>query len=150
MFVTIPVQVYHAHRQHPNKVLDDPAALKEMLETDNGFRFFQMYLATELSLENLLFYQAVKEWKDQTSQQSITEKQSARLARAIYETYLTKTYFQVNVSSTVTSRLASRFESEAAKFPTSVFDEAKDQVFNLMVRYLMLHVHRSWSHTSTG
>ena len=134
MFITIPVQVYHAQRQSKSRVLDDPSDLAEILDTDNGYRFFQMYLATELSLENLLFYQAVKEWKLQTSHNTITEKESIRLARIIYETYITKTLFEVNVSSKVVNTLTARFTKNDCEIPLDVFDEAQDQVFQLMVR----------------
>ena len=141
MFITIPLQLYYARRHHRTTAgtyANNKAALREMLRTDNGYTFFQLYLATELSLENLLFHEAVREWKIRTEHHTITDAQSAALAKAIFETYLNRKHFHVNVSFACSNAVAKSFATMGDQVKLDVFDEAQAQVFDLMVSILTI------------
>ena len=54
----VPLQLYKSSqpvRAHPGK-------LSEVLNDANGLHYFGLYLATELSLENLMFWMTVNKW----------------------------------------------------------------------------------------
>ena len=54
----VPLQL----RLSSRPVRESGGKLKKLLEDPNGRHYFGLYLATELSLENLMFYMSVKDW----------------------------------------------------------------------------------------
>ena len=67
------------------KVRDqEPSALHELLNNERGQKFFELYLATELSLENLLFYRSVQRWKKKYQEGSVETSEEATLILDLY------------------------------------------------------------------
>ena len=130
IFVTFPLQLYYA-RQISKGRFQEKSALQEILSNERGYRFFQLYLATELSLENLLFYSAVDEWKKKCLDQ---DDDTDATARSLFKTYFTRgNILEVNVSSTAVDRLKAEFATRNSSFPLTIFDETQEEVFKLMV-----------------
>lgn len=139
IIVTLPVQLYYARVISSRKDRDN-TGLEELLKTDRGYAFFQLYLATELSLENLLFYSAVDEWRKHCNADSFDGSETAAtVARRIYRTYFSRrSLFEVNVSSVTAEKLRSFFASDPSSVPVDIFDEAQEEILHLMVRCKLL------------
>lgn len=133
MIFTFSLQSYIAGRTTRDNSTNSMAELHKMLEKDFGCRYFMMYLATELSLENVLFYKEVEAWKNDKAATPGSVERLDAWARSIYHTYFGRSHFQVNVSWKIASEVANYFAEDSAEIPIEVFDSAQSEVFLLMV-----------------
>lgn len=127
--VTCPLQVYYGH-----KALTAPKdrgdKLDDILSTARGKQIFELFLATDLSVENMLFYNAVTEWKREF-------RVGSQLARVMAKRIATKylqpgSYLEVNISSSQQIEVREAIEAEDVTLTKDVFDEVLDEVCKLM------------------
>ena len=108
--------------------------LTDIMKTDRGKKIFELFLATDLSVENMLFYNAVTAWKDRYNPGS---RATLREAERIVEKYLTKSsYLEINVGlhlrNDVTQAVIAARESEDHVLSPTVFDGIAAEAFRLM------------------
>ena len=103
--------------------------LQDILESKKGEKYFQLYLSTELSLENLLFYKAVTKWKKAYKAESVDTQERAYW---IKEVFLEDSTLEVNVSADVKKRVKLAIPNKKVKAPIDVFDSALHEVQDLM------------------
>jgi hypothetical protein len=112
------------------------AEFRALLENIAGLELFQQHLLKELSVENIMFWNAVNEFKYSSSTCTDTEevKQSAQ---ALFEIYVSdKATFQVNISSEQYDHISQVLQASASDIQQlrAVFDQAQKEIFLLMAR----------------
>ena len=107
---------------------------REILDTEAGARFFKLYTATELTLENFLFYQRATKWKESFGNQDIVYL--VREAEAIADLFIRSTGdFELNIPASVRTPILSQIDDLDGGCPDmDLFEEAVGEVFILMVR----------------
>ena len=75
--LTVPVQVCLSYFKE-NIASREEENLEETLKKKTGYKYFQLYLATEFSIENLLFFKACSDWKASYSEQSHSTMENGR------------------------------------------------------------------------
>ncbi|CAL8271829.1 unnamed protein product [Boreogadus saida] len=108
-----------------NSVLSWAVSFEKLLEDPTGVRYFTDFLNSEVSAENIMFWQACEEF------QKIPATSSAKLkasACCIYQTYLAGSApFAVNITDTAKN------QTQDLESPTpDMFDKAQSQIFKLM------------------
>ncbi|XP_030223614.1 regulator of G-protein signaling 14 [Gadus morhua] len=108
-----------------NSVLSWAVSFEKLLEDPTGVRYFTDFLNSEVSAENIMFWQACEEF------QKIPATSSAKLkasACSIYQTYLAcSAPFAVNITDTAKN------QTQDLESPTpDMFDKAQSQIFKLM------------------
>ncbi|XP_056456131.1 regulator of G-protein signaling 14 [Gadus chalcogrammus] len=108
-----------------NSVLSWAVSFEKLLEDPTGVRYFTDFLNSEVSAENIMFWQACEEF------QKIPATSSAKLkasACSIYQTYLAASApFAVNITDTAKN------QTQDLESPTpDMFDKAQSQIFKLM------------------
>lgn len=107
----------------------EPDALRELLSNERGLKFFELYLATELSLENLFFYRSVRRWKKKYQEGSGESVDGAML---IVDLYLKSgADLEVNISHTL--KTVALREIREGRIKQTVFDDCLEDVVKLMV-----------------
>uniref|UniRef100_A0A3P8VRJ7 Regulator of G protein signaling 14a n=1 Tax=Cynoglossus semilaevis TaxID=244447 RepID=A0A3P8VRJ7_CYNSE len=108
-----------------NSVLSWAVSFEKLLEDPSGVRYFTSFLMSEVSAENILFYQACEKFKKILAT-SVDELK--RVARSIYNTYLSDSApYCVNIDDTA------KIEEKDLEQPTSdMFNKAQSQIFKLM------------------
>ncbi|CAL8355192.1 unnamed protein product [Merluccius merluccius] len=108
-----------------NGVLSWAVSFEKLLEDPTGVRYFTDFLNSEVSAENIMFWQACEEYKKipETSSEKLKEA-----AGSIYQTYLANNaLYAVNIDDTA------RNQTEDLEQPTpDMFDKAQSQIFKLM------------------
>ncbi|KAM6953205.1 regulator of G-protein signaling 14-like [Aplochiton taeniatus] len=106
-------------------VLGWAVCFEKLLEDPTGVRYFTDFLKSEVSDENILFWQACEKYQ-KIPCSSLKELKEA--ARAIYQTYLSDSApYSVNIDDTA------RTEEKALQHPTpDMFGKAQTQIFKLM------------------
>ena len=106
-----------------------PGPLQDLLSSERGLKFFELYVATELSLENILFYRSVKAWKRSFHDNA---RDTQRTAEIIADTYLTNNAdLEVNISFTLKSATVKAIRQGEVALET--LDACLDEVTRLMV-----------------
>eukprot|EP00004_Rigifila_ramosa_P005643 TRINITY_DN1625_c0_g1_i1.p1 TRINITY_DN1625_c0_g1~~TRINITY_DN1625_c0_g1_i1.p1 ORF type:complete len:456 (-),score=108.95 TRINITY_DN1625_c0_g1_i1:56-1423(-) len=99
-------------------------ALRKLLSTDLGVRYFTLHLEAEFSGENGQFYAAVEEFK---------KNPTFSTARSIWNTYLLNDApLQVNVSFATQQACKPPETDPLSPLSHSLFDKAQEEVFKLM------------------
>ncbi len=123
-----------------NTAKDTEISLDTVLATRSSKEAFLRYLATEFSVENLYFYDAVNSYKKNHAHMS----PSLALANAeeIWQKYVAEgSLLEVNVSSIQRTKVAKALKpllrktgdiEENDKPAENLFDECKDEIINLM------------------
>ncbi|XP_060935852.1 regulator of G-protein signaling 14-like [Limanda limanda] len=108
-----------------NGVLSWAVSFEKLLEDPSGVRNFTAFLRSEVSAENILFWQACEKFR-KTPPTSLEKLKTA--ARSIYNTYLsTSAPYSVNIDDTA------RTEEKDLEQPTpDMFNKAQAQIFKLM------------------
>ncbi|XP_028272517.1 regulator of G-protein signaling 14 isoform X3 [Parambassis ranga] len=108
-----------------NSVLSWAVSFEKLLEDPSGVRYFTAFLRSEVSAENILFWQACEKFKKIPSS-SLDELKAA--ASSIYNTYLSDSApYSVNIDDTA------RTEEKDLQRPTpDMFNRAQAQIFKLM------------------
>ncbi|XP_041710641.1 regulator of G-protein signaling 14 isoform X2 [Coregonus clupeaformis] len=98
---------------------------EKLLEDPMGIRYFTAFLRSEVSAENILFYQACEKFRKIPPSRM---KEFAEEARSIFQTYLSDhAPYSVNIDDTA------RIEEKDLQKPTAeMFDKAQTQIFKLM------------------
>ncbi|XP_064875682.1 regulator of G-protein signaling 14-like isoform X4 [Oncorhynchus nerka] len=98
---------------------------EKLLEDPMGIRYFTAFLRSEVSAENILFYQACEKFRKIPPSRM---KEFAEEARSIFQTYLSDhAPYSVNIDDTA------RVEEEDLQKPeVEMFDKAQTQIFRLM------------------
>ncbi|XP_021416563.2 regulator of G-protein signaling 14 [Oncorhynchus mykiss] len=98
---------------------------EKLLEDPMGIRYFTAFLRSEVSAENILFYQACEKFRKIPPSRM---KEFAEEARSIFQTYLSDhAPYSVNIDDTA------RVEEEDLQKPeVEMFDKAQTQIFKLM------------------
>lgn len=144
--IAVPMQIYFAkigsncwkRKQYAQNPFD---GLKELLSTKRGTEFFSMYLATTLSLETILFYLAVREWRHEYDDDP---KLAETTGTVIYNTYIKKdSQLEVNVGVRRKAYLANVFERRIVTLQKDVFNDAAVEVFKLMANNHFRNFERS-------
>ena len=134
--ITVPYQVVQSYFDDLRTDTKEHTQLSlgEILKTDRGKKIFELFLATDLSVENILFYNAVTSWKEAYDADS---PETLKSAIRIVDKYLSsKSYLEINVGQRMKQK-ARRLVAEAQSFdsyviPLSVFDDLANEVYNLM------------------
>ena len=93
--------------------------MDETMKKKTGYKYFQFYLATEFSMENLLFFKAYTDWKSSYSAQSQTTMERGR--------YLIEKFFKVgsalelNLSHQMRSAVLANLNK--SEIPEDVFED---------------------------
>ncbi|XP_076143654.1 regulator of G-protein signaling 14a isoform X2 [Alosa pseudoharengus] len=108
-----------------SQVVSWAVGFEKLLEDPTGIEYFTAFLKSEVSAENILFWQACEKFRLIPQSQVDELKKEARL---IYDTYLVDTSFHaVNIDDTA------RVDESALDCPTTaMFQKAQDQIFKLM------------------
>ncbi|XP_033949538.1 regulator of G-protein signaling 14 isoform X2 [Pseudochaenichthys georgianus] len=108
-----------------NNVLSWAVSIEKLLEDPYGVRQFTSFLMSEVSAENILFWQACEKFR-KISASSLDELKAA--ARSIYNTYLSHNApYSVNIDDTA------KTEEKDLEQPTpDMFNKAQAQIFKLM------------------
>ncbi|XP_047441960.1 regulator of G-protein signaling 14 isoform X2 [Mugil cephalus] len=108
-----------------NRVLGWAVSFEKLLEDPSGVAYFTAFLKSEVSAENILFWQACETFKKIPA--TNLDKLKAE-ARSIYNTYLSDSApYSVNIDDTA------RTEEKDLEQPTpDMFDKAQAQIFKLM------------------
>ncbi|KAM8909442.1 regulator of G-protein signaling 14 [Spinachia spinachia] len=108
-----------------NSVLSWAVSFEKLLEDPVGVRQFTSFLMSEVSAENILFWQACEKFR-KIPASSLEELKTA--ARSIYNTYLSDSApYSVNIDDTA------KTEEKDLQEPTpDMFDKAQAQIFKLM------------------
>ncbi|XP_062405764.1 regulator of G-protein signaling 14a isoform X2 [Sardina pilchardus] len=108
-----------------SQVVSWAVGFEKLLEDPTGVQYFTAFLKSEVSAENILFWQACEKFRLIPQSQEDELKKEARL---IYDTYLTDTSFHaVNIDDT-----ARVDEGDLERPTTAMFQKAQDQIFKLM------------------
>lgn len=102
--------------------------MEKLLKRKRGLQYFQMHLATELNLENLLFYESVEKWKSGYDDSDET----IRTAYKIKELFFGEGSLALNLSDELDREVSEAFPHEFAQPPITVFDQAVEEVLFLM------------------
>lgn len=131
---TVPLQVYRSYF-HETGNEERRQSLKQILSTDKGTRMFQLYLATELSLENILFYRSALKWKKLFDEEA-DEETIYNEVRRIQKIYLTTgSDMEVNIGSVDKEKVMEEI-NKGGKLSPELFDEIINEVLDMMVFYL--------------
>ncbi|XP_058506659.1 regulator of G-protein signaling 14 isoform X2 [Solea solea] len=108
-----------------NSVLSWAVSFEKLLEDPSGVRYFTSFLMSEVSAENILFWQACEKFR-KISPTCMDELK--RVARSIYNTYLSDNApYSVNIDDTA------KTEEKDLEQPTpDMFHKAQTQIFKLM------------------
>ncbi|XP_062250081.1 regulator of G-protein signaling 14-like isoform X4 [Platichthys flesus] len=108
-----------------NGVLSWAVSFEKLLDDPSGVRNFTAFLRSEVSAENILFWQACEKFR-KTPPTSLDKLKTA--ARSIYNTYLSPSApYSVNIDDTA------RTEEKDLEQPTpDMFNKAQAQIFKLM------------------
>ncbi|XP_039975158.1 regulator of G-protein signaling 14 isoform X2 [Xiphias gladius] len=108
-----------------NSVLSWAVSFEKLLEDPSGVSFFTAFLKSEVSAENILFWQACEKFRKIPATSS--DKLKAQ-ARSIYNTYLSDSApYPVNIDDTA------KTEEKDLEQPTpDMFNKAQAQIFKLM------------------
>lgn len=132
---SVPYQVVMSFwGNHVDKSPSSKLQLKDILKTDRGRKIFELFLATDLSVENMLFYNAVTAWKDKYKPGG---EATLREAERIVEKYLSKSsYLEINVGlnlrQAVRDQVVAAKEQDDQVLPETLFDGLASEVFRLM------------------
>uniref|UniRef100_A0A4W5L0C5 Regulator of G protein signaling 14a n=1 Tax=Hucho hucho TaxID=62062 RepID=A0A4W5L0C5_9TELE len=98
---------------------------EKLLEDPMGIRYFTAFLRSEVSAENILFYQACEKFRKIPPSR---KKEFAEEARSIFQTYLSDhAPYSVNIDDTARVE-----EKDLQKPKVEMFDKAQTQIFKLM------------------
>ncbi|XP_073343780.1 regulator of G-protein signaling 14-like isoform X2 [Pagrus major] len=108
-----------------NSVLRWAVSFEKLLADPNGVQHFTSFLKSEVSAENILFWQACEKFR-KIPATSLDELKAA--ARSIYDTYLSESApYSVNIDDTA------KTEEKDLEQPTpDMFNKAQAQIFKLM------------------
>ncbi|KAK2849217.1 hypothetical protein Q5P01_009051 [Channa striata] len=108
-----------------NSVLSWAVSFEKLLEDPSGVRYFTAFLKSEVSAENILFWQACEKFR-KIPPTSLAELKAA--AQSIFNTYLSDSApYSVNIDDTA------KTEEKDLEQPTpSMFNKAQAQIFKLM------------------
>lgn len=102
----------------------------KILANEEGTKAFALFLAVQLSIENLYFYKAVESWKQKYTE--LTDESKLKQAQHIYETFLSSSStFQINISYLVFSESKTAFDKDEA-INEHVFDKAQAVTLELL------------------
>ncbi|KAM9834882.1 regulator of G-protein signaling 14 isoform 2-T2 [Syngnathus typhle] len=108
-----------------NNVLSWAVSFEKLLEDPSGVNYFTAFLKSEVSAENILFWQACEKFK-KIPATSLDELKTR--ARSIYETYLSASApHSVNIDDT-----AKKDENDLEQPTPEMFNKAQAQIFKLM------------------
>ncbi|XP_061690958.1 regulator of G-protein signaling 14 isoform X2 [Syngnathoides biaculeatus] len=108
-----------------NCVLSWAVSFEKLLEDPSGVGYFTAFLKSEVSAENILFWQACEKFKKIPST-SLEELKEA--AHSIYDTYLSESApHSINIDDT-----AKKDEKELEQPTPDMFNKAQAQIFKLM------------------
>ena len=123
-----PLQVFRA----TCRVVKPPStksllSLPRLLKDKQAMKYFVMYCSTELSLENLLFYQCVKAWKSNSTDERLKEE-----GLQLYENFFAPgSVFELNLNDKTLQTVRDSFE--AGECNRQIFDTAMDEVYEILV-----------------
>lgn len=122
-------KVWSLKRRSNNENAEFILSLDDILQSEEGLKSFSLYLASRLSLENLLFYIQAKTFQKHFSE--FTSDEINRKATKIHKVCLDQTSsFAVNLPYALRKQLDERLIAE--EVDEHHFDEALKAVFDLM------------------
>ncbi|XP_068445785.1 regulator of G-protein signaling 14 [Clinocottus analis] len=108
-----------------NSVLSWAVSFEKLLEDPSGVRQFTSFLMSEVSAENILFWQACEKFR-KIPAGSLDELKTT--ARSIYNTYLSDSApYSVNIDDTAKTE-----EKDLEQLTPDMFNKAQAQIFKLM------------------
>ncbi|XP_056624832.1 regulator of G-protein signaling 14a isoform X3 [Triplophysa dalaica] len=115
----------HGPEGPASRVVSWAVCFERLLEDHVGVRYFTEFLKSEVSAENILFYQACERFKNIPPTKLNELKKEAR---SIYDTFLSESSLHaVNIDDTAQT------EESSLETPTpDMFDKAQQQIFKLM------------------
>ena len=127
LLMTVTLPVYRSRSVNTQYKVEDFSAF---LESPAGLRFFASYLATEASLDNLLFYRAVTKWVEEFDVSSDEYRQNQ--ARRILNTYLLPySEHEVFVGHRILGDVKDRLNG-LDEITKDIFDTAKATIVRVM------------------
>lgn len=132
--ITVPlIRVYRMKGfKEPDK------SFQELLDDPRGAKYFEFYTATELSLENYLFYREAVAWKNNYDEFQGEERREA--ADTLLAKYVRPwSDMEVNLGAAMRDEILAQAEAAGLDdYPRDLFDTAVVEVYNLMVSLLAL------------
>lgn len=127
LLLSVTLPVYKSHSATTEyRITDFPA----FLDSPEGLRFFASYLATEVSLDNLLFYRAVLKWIDNFDESS-PEYRHNQASRILNDYLLPYAEHEVFVGYRILSRIKDTING-LDEITKDMFDEAKNEIMRVM------------------
>lgn len=126
-----PYQVRLAKQKTMGKINagDNGTLLRKILKSPEYTQAYAVFLASNLSLENLFFYNAIQNWKE--NYDSMTEDARIEAANSIYGQFIKKNaLLEINISDNCFENIRESIESEITK---NMFDDAMDTVWGYLV-----------------
>ena len=130
-----PLQIFYAI--NPTYASDDDRRsksndqLEEILATGRGKQIFELFLATDLSVENILFYNAVAQWKAEFREGSdVTRTQAKRISRKYLNS---RSYLEINCSDRARQAVMEVLDDDNAVIEVTLFDKVQHEIARLMV-----------------
>lgn len=116
-----------------NRVPESSDDFRMILSSEAGAKFFKLFAATELSLENFLFYQRATAWR--ASYDGTRVSQLVQEAELIIASFIRSSGdFEINLPASVKSELLQEFDDLDGDRPgKDLFEAAVTEVFILMV-----------------
>jgi len=119
------------------------AGLCILLSSGDGMKAFTEHCAREFSIENMLFWCSVNEFRKDFAlnhapscdddQENIDDSDLKAQAQFIYDTYITPiSELQINIPSSISQDIAAKMSSKEIK--ADMFDKAQKEIFSVMSR----------------
>jgi hypothetical protein len=106
---------------------------QEVLTTPKKLEEFKQFLFLELSIENLLFYLDIQEWKRDYEQPWNDAGQIRKKAKEIFFKYLDhNSAYEVNLPHAMVTGIQSLLSDDQSSVPQSLFDRAETEIKLLM------------------
>lgn len=141
-FVTvITVPLIRVYRMKGFKEPDK--SFQELLDDPRGAKYFEFYTATELSLENYLFYREATAWKNDYDNVHPDER-NAKGDLLLNKYVRPWSDMEVNLGSSMREEILSQAEASArTEYPRDLFDNAVVEIYSLMYSHSYPNFKRS-------
>ena len=109
--------------------VEKPEKLQKLLSNERGLKFFELYAATELSLENVLFFRSVLSWKKRFQAEKADVLSLAEMIDSIYLSG--SSTLELNISHNIKSEAQAAIKQK--NISLELFDSCLKDVLKLMV-----------------
>ncbi len=106
--------------------------LQQLLSTESGIKKFSEHCAREFSIENIRFWQAINQYRNESFKDHL---ELLETAEHIFDEYVKPgCENQVNLPMTMVKKIQKALKTDADHVDTTLFDQGQNEIFNLMSR----------------